>query len=90
METPDEVRGGGLDHDPPQHWYGICIDPHFYSSSAARPLSPIGSVLSLILLLRAAVDMEVHGGWIEALSVTNGVTLRQRQFSSRRQRAERG
>ena len=68
----------------------VYIDPHFYSSSAAKPLSPIGSVHSLILLLRAAVDMEVHGGLIDALSVTNSVTLRQRQFSSRRQRAERG
>ena len=54
----------------------VYIDPHFYSSSAARPLSPIGSVVSLILLLRAAVDMEVHGGLIEARSVTNHVTLR--------------
>ena len=55
----------------------VYIDPHFYSSSAARPLAPIGSMPSLILLLRAAVDMEVHGGWIEALSMTNSVTLRQ-------------
>ena len=40
----------------------VYIDTHFYSSSAARPLSPIGNVVSPILLLCAAVDMEVHGG----------------------------
>ena len=54
----------------------VCIDPHFDSSSADRPLSPVGSGVSPILLLRAAVDMEVHGGLIEARSVTNHVTLR--------------
>ena len=67
----------------------VYINPHFYSSSAARPLAAIGSMDSLILLLRAAVDMEVHGGWIEARSVTNHVTLRRLRCDSRRQRAER-
>ena len=41
------------------------------------------------LLLRSAVDVEVHGGSIEALSATDG-TCCHVYFSSRRRRAERG
>ena len=74
METLDEVARWGLNHDPPQQ-YGLRY-PHFYSSSAARPFSPVGCGVSPILLLRTAVDMEVHGGLIEARSVANHVTLR--------------
>ena len=86
---PDEVRGGGVDHDPPQYsWY--IYTPYFYSSSAARPFSPIRSMSSVTLLLHYAVDMEVHGGLIEARSVTNHVTLRLLWCTSRRKRAERG
>ena len=44
METLDEVVRWGLNHDPPQQ-YGL-IDPHFYSSSAARPFSPVGCGVS--------------------------------------------
>ena len=54
----------------------VYIDPHFYSSSAAKPFALIGSMPSLILLLRAAVDVEVHGGCIEARLVINRVMLR--------------
>ena len=62
-----------MDHDPPQQ-YGL-IDTHFYSSSADRPFSPVGCGVSPILLLRTAVDMEVHGGFVKARSVT-GMTCR--------------
>ena len=71
METLDEVARWGLNHDPPQQ-YGF-MDPHFYSSSAATTRL----VWSLpVLLLRAAVDIEVHGGVIEARSTADHVTLR--------------
>ena len=45
METLDEVARWGLNHDPPQQ-YGLRY-PHFYSSSAARPLSPVGCGVSI-------------------------------------------
>ena len=45
METLDEVARWGLDHDPPQQ-YGLRY-PHFYSSSAARPFSPVGCGVSI-------------------------------------------
>ena len=44
METLDEVSRWGLNHDPPQQ-YGLGY-PHFYSSSAARPFSPVGCGVS--------------------------------------------
>ena len=34
---PDEVQGGGLDHDPPTAFMVYIYTPHFYSSSAAKP-----------------------------------------------------
>ena len=45
METLDEVARWGLNHDPPQQ-YGLRY-PHFYSSSAARPFSPVGCGVSI-------------------------------------------
>ena len=39
METLGEVARWGLNRDPP-HKYGLGY-PHFYSSSAARPLPPV-------------------------------------------------
>ena len=56
METLGEVaRWGGLS-DPPSS----LGTPHFYSSSAVRPLSPAGCTVSIFLLLRTAWDIEVH------------------------------
>ena len=45
METLDEVSRWGLNHDPPQQ-YGLGY-PHFYSSSAARPLPPVEGYVSI-------------------------------------------
>ena len=45
METLDEVARWGLNHDPPRQ-YGLGY-PHFYSSSAVRPLSPVGCGVSI-------------------------------------------
>ena len=87
METLGEVARWGLNHDPP-HQYGLGY-PHFYSSSAARPFFTRRVCSLHFLLLRSAVDVEVHGGSIEALSVTD-VTCCHLEFSSRRRRAERG
>ena len=69
METLGEVARWGLNRDPP-HKYVLGY-PHFYSSSAARPFFTRRVCSLHFLLLRSAVDVEVHGGFIEALSVTD-------------------
>ena len=74
METLDEVARWGLNHDPPQQ-YGFKVPPLLLLLGRQAVLTR--RVWSLpILLLRTAVDIEVHGGLIEARSVTNHVTLR--------------
>ena len=60
----------------PPSVHGICIPPTFTSPRPPGRLSPIRGVSSMILLLRSAVDIEVHGGSIEASSVADHVTLR--------------
>ena len=58
---PDEVQGGGLDHDPPSALM-VYIPPTFTPPRPPSRLSPIRGMSSWILLLRSAVVIEVHGG----------------------------
>ena len=70
-----KVGGWGLDHDPPSALMDY-IPPTFTPPRPPGRPSPIRVVSSMILLLRSAVDIEVHGGSIEASSVADHVTLR--------------
>ena len=69
METLDEVARWGLNRDPP-HKYGFRVPPLLLLLGRQAASTRRGLSLHL-LLLRTAVDIEVHGGFIEARSVTD-------------------
>ena len=70
-----KVGGWGLDHELPSVLMDY-ITPTFTPPRPPGRPSPIRVVSSWILLLRAAVDIEVHGGPMESRLLVNHVTLR--------------
>ena len=78
-----------MDHERPSVLMDYTTPTFTPPRPPGRP-SPIRVMSSCVLLLRSAVDIEVHGGSTEAGSVADHVTLRPSMCASRRQRAERG